>query len=197
MPTAALGSDDLEFACACGTVRGYLREPTANTGDHVVCHCTDCQTFARHFGAHDRVLDDAGGTALFQGRCATMRLIAGRDKLACLHLTSKPTLRWYTKCCQTPMFNTYANGRIPYITTLVVNCDPEQRSAVLGPVTGHLFTQEAVGDASGLQQMSMGKLMRKFFVRMMADILSGDRRRSELFNAETLEPISRPIHLTA
>lgn len=93
------------------------------------------------------------------------------------------------------MFNTYANGRVPYITTLVVNCDPERRSSQLGPVAGHLFAQEATGEVSNLQKMSMVRLMRRFSARTLADIFSGDRRRSELFDAISLLPISQPKHL--
>lgn len=190
-------SHDLEFSCACEMVKGTLCRAGPKAGDHVVCHCTDCQAFARRLGAQGRVLDEAGGTALFQGRCASMKLRQGRDLLACFHLTNKPTLRWYASCCRTPMFNTYANGSIPYITALVANCDPERRNGILGPVIGHLFLDEATGDVSGLPRLSMGRLMSRFFFRMVADIVSGDRKRSELFDAGTLEPISPPERLTA
>jgi hypothetical protein len=60
-----------------------------------------------------------------------------------------------------------------------------------------LFLDEATGDVSGLPQLSMARLMSRFFVRMVADVVSGDRRRSELFDAATLEPISPPERLTA
>jgi hypothetical protein len=45
--------------------------------------------------------------------------------------------------------------------------------------------------------MSMGTLMRRFFPRMIKDIVSGDRRRSPLFDTKTLEPIAEPHRLTA
>ena len=34
----------LSFACACGTIAGTIHRATPDQGDHVVCHCTDCQT---------------------------------------------------------------------------------------------------------------------------------------------------------
>lgn len=182
----------LSFACTCGSVTGMLSNAGPAFGDHVVCHCTDCQAFARRLGATDRILDRNAGTALYQGRCATMRLITGRDRLRCMHLTDKPTLRWYAQCCGTPMFNTYKNGRIPYITTFVANCDPVRRERVLGPPIGHLFTNEATGDVDHLVHLSMGKLMRRFLRRMIADIVTGDRRRSVLFDPVTLDPVSSP-----
>jgi hypothetical protein len=184
--------EDLVFSCVCGAVMGRLLAPGPTVGDHVVCHCADCQAFATRLGAADRILDRHAGTALYQGCCATMRLSAGRDRLACLHLTEKPTLRWYARCCGTPMFNTYRNGRIPYVTIVVANCDPDRRDSLLGQPMGHLFLKEATGDTAGLRPLAMFTLMRRFFIRMVADIVGRQRRRSALFDPVTLEPIATP-----
>jgi hypothetical protein len=184
---------DLPFSCSCGSVAGTLINPGPSVGDHVVCHCTDCQAFAERLNAVGKTLDPNRGTALYQGRCATMRVTEGRDQLACFHLTEKPTLRWYARCCDTPMFNTFKNGRVPYITTVVANCEPDQRSWLLGPPIGHLFADEATGDVTHLRRLSMAKLMRRFFKRMITDMITGDRRRADLFNPETLEPIAKPV----
>lgn len=93
------------------------------------------------------------------------------------------------------MFNTYRNGRIPYITTLVANCDPAHRAAVLGQPIGHLFTDEAQGDTSHLKRLPMAKLMRRFLWRMIADIIARDRRRTALFDPVTLDPIAVPTRV--
>ncbi|WP_345725514.1 DUF6151 family protein [Qipengyuania mesophila] len=174
---------------------GEIEKATAAEGDYVVCHCTDCRDLVRHFGHEARLLDAHGGTALYQSRCARMRIDRGRERLAELHMTEGPTLRWYASCCDTPLFNTYRNGRIPYVTTLLANCDAAARAS-LGEPLGHLFIGDATGDTSGLKPLSMNRLMRRFFPRMIKDILSGDRRRSALFDPETLEPIAKPRQLT-
>lgn len=183
---------DLEFACSCGTVKGFLVNPGPRSGDHIVCHCNDCQNFARILGAGDRFLDGHGGTDLYQGRCAHMRLTQGRDRLACLHLTEKPTLRWYADCCSTPLFNSYANGRIPYLTILVANCLTDDPNRIFGPVIGHLFTEGMADMPDTAPKMTMGGLMRRFLPRMVKDLVSGNRRRSELFDPRTLAPITPP-----
>ena len=190
-------SSDLCFACECGAVSGTLLHVGPDQGDHVICHCTDCQDLARYLGHAARVLDAHGGSALYQSRCARMKILSGRDKLAAVHLTDKPTLRWYAACCRMPLFNSYANGRIPYITVQLAACDPAARERLIGPPLGHLFTQDGIGDTSALPAMSMGRLMRRFFPRMIRDLLSGDRRRAALFDAKTLEPIATPHRLTA
>jgi hypothetical protein len=185
---------DLPFACECGAVSGTLTIDAG--GDHVICHCTDCQNLAHYLG-HEPVLDAEGGTALYQTRCARMRLRSGRDRLACVHLTDQPTLRWYAKCCRMPLFNTYANGKLPFITVQLAACDATTRDRLLGATGEHLFTHEAIGDASDLRKMSMVTLMRRFFVRAIKDVVSGDRRRAALFDPKTLAPIAPPHRLTA
>ncbi|HMN53668.1 MAG TPA: DUF6151 family protein [Sphingopyxis sp.] len=185
---------DLPFACECGAVSGTLTIDAE--GDHVICHCTDCQNLAHYLG-HARVLDPAGGTALYQTRCARMRLASGRDRLACVHLTDKPTLRWYAGCCRTPLFNTVGTGKLPFITVQLAACDAAARERLLGAPRGHLFTQDAIGDASNLRKMSRVALMGRFAVRAIRDILSGDRRRAALFDPKTLAPIAVPHRLTA
>jgi hypothetical protein len=189
-------SSNLSFACDCGTVTGTLIDVGPGPGDHVVCHCTDCQDLTHHLGHAERVLDAHGGTSLYQTRCARMQLDTGRDRLACLHLTDAPTLRWYAACCRTPLFNTFKNGKLPFITILLAACDPAARKQALGPPRGHLFLQDAIADTDGLPKMSTITLMRRFFVRAIKDIVSGDRRKAALFDAKTLEPIAVPHRLT-
>lgn len=192
-----MASSDLSFACACGAVTGTLTDVGPAQGDHVICHCTDCQDLTHYLGHAARILDARGGTSLYQSRCARMTIRSGREQLACVHLTDKPTLRWYAVCCRMPLFNSYRNGKIPYITTQLAACDPVARERLTGAPLGHLFTADGIGDTSALPKMSMGQLMRRFFPRMVRDMLSGDRRRCELFDARTLEPVSTPHRLTA
>ena len=193
MTGGAETGSDLPFSCRCGAVKGVIEKAGPREGDFVVCHCTDCQTFANRFDAGDRVMDEQdAGTPLYQSRCARMRIESGVDELRCIHLTEEATLRWYAGCCDTPLFNSYKNGKIPYVTTLVGNCDAEARTRLLGEPIGHLFVDDDPACTGPVRRLSMNTLMRRFFVRMVKDIVSGDRRRSALFDPETLEPISTP-----
>ena len=188
-------TDALNFACECGKVTGLIDHATPEQGDYVVCHCTDCQDLVRHFGKEERLLDSHAGTALYQSRCARLQIATGLKQLAGLHMTDGPTLRWYAACCGTPMFNTYKNARVPYITTLLGNCDAGGRKR-LGEPLGHLFLDEGVGETAPLRPLSMNRLLRRFLPRMIKDILSRDRRRQPLFEHDSLEPIITPRRLT-
>ena len=192
-------TDNLAFSCSCDAVTGSIAQAIGRDGkvegDHVVCHCSDCQAFARFCHAEESILGKAGGTALYQSRCARLTIASGKDRLACIHLTDKPTLRWYAACCDTPMFNSFANGRIPYVTTLLANCEPAAR-AKLGEPTGHLFLSDATGAVDDLKPLAMATLIRHFLWRMMKDWISGDRLRNPLFDPQTLAPIAPPRRLT-
>lgn len=185
----------MTFSCACGTVAGFIADFGPKQGDYVYCHCTDCQAVPKLLGAEERVLERLGGTALYQTRCARVSFASGRDKLAGVHMTHQPTLRWYASCCDTPLFNTYANGKLPYTTILLANCDKAGRAA-LGEPRGHLHLADASGETDDLKPMSMAALLRSFFKRLVKDIVSGDRRRNPLFDPKTLEPIATPRRLT-
>ena len=185
----------MTFSCACGTVAGTITDVGPKQGDYVYCHCTDCQAVPKLLGAEERILERAAGTALYQIRCARLSFASGKDKLAGVHMTDQPTLRWYASCCDTPLFNTYANGKLPYTTILLANCDRAGRAA-LGEPRGHLHLADAPDETTDLKPMSMAALLRSFFKRLVKDIASGDRRRNPLFDPKTLEPIATPRRLT-
>ena len=52
--------------CGCGAVRGVASNVTANSGTRIVCCCDDCQAFARYLDCENTVLDEYGGTDIFQ-----------------------------------------------------------------------------------------------------------------------------------
>ena len=190
------GENDLSFACRCGAVTGHIENASPDIGDHLVCHCTDCQRFAKLCGAEERVLDQHAGTALFQSRCAAVKIDKGKEELACLHLTEMPTLRWYARCCETPMFNTYKNGRLPYVSTILGNTPVQARRALIGAPVGQLHVDEGRGSVGDVPRMSMPALIFHAAKRIAKDTLTGKRRQAALFDAETLLPIAEPERIS-
>ena len=59
------------------------------------------------------------------------------------------------------------------------------------------YTADGIGDTSALPKMSMRRLMLRFFPRTIRDMLSGDRRRCDLFDSKSFEPLAVPRRLTA
>src|SRR5688572_12534539 len=100
---------DLPVRCSCGTLRAVVRGASGGRGNHVVCYCDDCQSFAHFLERADDTLDAHGGTEIYQMSPARLEIIDGADRLACVRLAPKGLLRWYAACCRTPIGNTLAS----------------------------------------------------------------------------------------
>jgi hypothetical protein len=185
-------ADDLQFACECGEVCGTVALPAPIDGECVVCHCSDCRDFVRLCGKADRMLGDHGGLALFNFRGSHLTFRQGREQMASLHMTNRPVLRWLASCCTMPLFNSYANNRIPFLDIcLAATRNPE----VLGALRArerHLFTQSALGDTRGLTKTTPLGLILRTAPRVLKEALSGASRRSPLFDPVTRLPIAAP-----
>lgn len=103
-------------------------------GVRVICHCVDCQAYARALGRDD-IVDAWGGTDVFQSYPANVRLTAGVEHLRCLRLSERGLMRWHSGCCQTPIGNTMSKARMPFVGIVHTFVDhrAHPRDDVLGP----------------------------------------------------------------
>ena len=189
-------AEQLTFECDCGAIAGKLRVPGPGHGDLYVCYCNDCRGFARLLD-QEKTLDAAGGSSVYQTRVGNLHIERGLDSLASLNLTGGQTLRWYCETCRTPLFNTTANGRWPFLSMITASIDPVERQRVLGPPRGSVFAQFATGPDVVTPPVSTFSMIRRVVVRLFADKLSGARNNYPLFDADTSVPIATPRTLTA
>jgi hypothetical protein len=184
----------LRIRCTCGALQGEARGIAAAAGNHVVCYCDDCQAFAHFLGRACEVLDDNGGTEIFQMSPAQVRFTAGGDRLACMRLTGKGMRRWFAACCRTPIGNTMASAGMAFVG-MIPFCferppeDPALQRA-LGPVLARAFRQHAKGDVS---RIPADPIPFALDVLRVASLLlwwklRGDDRRSPFFDARTRRP---------
>jgi hypothetical protein len=120
--------------CRCGTLKGYVTHP--ERVNRAVCYCRDCRAFAHFLGRANDILDAQGGSDVIQAIPANVTFIAGTEALACMRLSEKGLLRWYTRCCNTPIGNTVAKYRVSFVG-LVHSCldsTGESLDASFGPV---------------------------------------------------------------
>ena len=134
-------SQDLTLRCACGTLRGRASDVGPRRSVRLICHCGDCQSFARYLhgrGHAGAILDAWGGTEIVQISPARIELNEGSEQLACMRLSEGGLMRWYAGCCHTPVANTLANARVPFAGVIQAFADPEldagARDGLLGPV---------------------------------------------------------------
>ena len=99
-------SSTIKLKCCCGKVSGVATNISPETGNHIVCMCDDCQAFARFLENSEGVLDENGGTHLFQLTPNKIAIHSGREYLKCLQMGPKGLKRWYADCCKTPIANT-------------------------------------------------------------------------------------------
>jgi hypothetical protein len=177
--------------CRCGTLKGYAAHPERL--NRVVCYCRDCQAFAHFLGRANDILDAKGGSDVIQTIPANVAFTVGTEVLACMRLREKGLLRWYAKCCNTPIGNTVANYRVSFIG-LVHSCldsTGESLDASFGPVRMWSFTKSAKRPVNA-PRFSMIAGIARFAGMVIRARIDGSYKRTPLFVASTGAPIVTP-----
>src|SRR5262245_21110924 len=187
--TSRMRGTDVPLRCACGALRGVLRSVTPRRGNRCICYCDDCQAFAHFLGRADSILDRHGGTAIFQTSPARLEILEGRENLASMQLRAGSSLvRWYAACCRTPIGNTPADSRIPFVGVIHGCMDlaaaGTSADAVLGPVRGGFFRRFARGDAADLPEAHFVRQILRLGRIVLGARLRGDQRRSPFFGPD-------------
>jgi hypothetical protein len=194
---------DLPIRCSCGAVEGVLRAVSQRRANRGRCYCDDCQSFAHFLGRADEILDAHGGTVVLQISPKRFEIHQGREQVACMQLRPKGLLRWYTKCCGTPLGNTSRMRWVPFVG-VIENClraatYGRQIEEVAGPVRAEVFQQYARGDRSELPRGGGGPLtMVLRMTRIVgAALIRREHRQSPFFNQSTGAPSVTPHVLAA
>ena len=180
---------DIPVRCSCGRFEGVARDVTPKAGNHPTCYCDDCQSFQHFLGQADRVLNENGGTTIFQMSPGRIRITSGAEYLACMSLKPGGLVRWYASCCNTPFANTLGSPALPFAGVITV-CFPEGDQAVasaLGPVKGGVHGRFAIGDRSKLDAHDKApvSLVFGFIGKMIRWRLRGDHKKGPFFDPDT------------
>jgi hypothetical protein len=180
--------------CRCGTLKGFI--DTSNPVNRAVCYCRDCQAFAHYLGRSSEILDGNGGTDVVQTIPAKVTLT--RENLACIRLTEKGLVRWYAKCCNTPIGNTTANYRVSFVG-LIHNCldvAPASLNDSFGPVRMWSFSKNAKPKIDKGSPFGMVPGILRILGMVLAARLNGAYKRTPFFFTDTGIPIVTPKILT-
>jgi Family of unknown function (DUF6151) len=181
--------------CRCGKVQGIVSDcESANRG---ICYCMDCQAFAHFLNQSDSVLDAQGGTDVIQTSPACIALTLGGDQLACIRLTDKGLLRWYARCCNTPIGNTLANFKLSFVG-LVHSCLERSGQSIdqsFGPIRMRAFAKSA----KGMEKPNQSGVL-KSIVRLSGGMLrarfNGRYQQTPFFNSLGV-PVATPRVLSS
>jgi len=177
--------------CSCGTLKGYVSHP--KRVNRVVCYCKDCQAFAHFLGRADEILDAKGGTDVIQTVPANVTFTEGQQVLACMRLSPKGLLRWYARCCNTPIGNTLADFRISFIGLIHTCLENPDKSLgeSFGPVRMWSFTKSAKEPTKSRRAAMTAGILR-FLAMLIRARISGDYKRTPLFLPHIGVPVVTP-----
>jgi len=175
---------NINLKCQCGQVKGTVSDVSPSSGIRVVCCCASCQEFAKYLGKQSDVLDEFGGTEIFQVSQSQIKIHRGQEKLQGMRLTPKGLLRWHTTCCNTPVGNT-VSAKLPFVGVIHTFMDMENTEDTLGQVRAYVQTQDAT------KTPGYAKHSAKF---PLGITLQGKSKPSPFFNEEGL-PVVKPIVL--
>lgn len=158
--------------------------------------CDDCQTYAHWLGEPERILDEHGGTDVFQLTPAQLRIDQGHEHVRCVRLSSKGLMRWYAGCCKTPIANTLASPRVPFAGVLHTFMDHQgdgrSRDEVLGPVRARTQGRFAPGGCpDGASPRAPVGIIFRALRHLLGGLVSGAHRPSPFFEASG-RPVVEP-----
>jgi hypothetical protein len=181
--------------CRCGTLKGYVSHPERVSRG--VCYCRDCQAYARFLGKSADILDEMGGTDVVATFPKYVTFTQGSEALACMSLTENGLLRWYARCCNTPIGNTQRNYKVPFVG-LVHTC-LENSSTTLdssfGPVRMRVNTKSAKGRPMAMPISTTVAVVR-FMTALVRTRLDGTYRCTPFFVPDQGTPVVAPKVLT-
>lgn len=182
-------------------MRGTLNAVSPSRVVRAVCYCDDCQAFAHHLGRADTVLDDYGGTSIFQISPSRLTITEGERHLACVRLTGRNLLRWYAACCGTPIGNSPGSYKLHFLGLIHVFLDLSDLEVpvdkMLGAVRARAFKKFATGDASVIFAMPEAGL--PFLIggvrRILGALLTGAYKVTPFFDGSG-KPVAPPQRLS-
>lgn len=154
-----------------------------------VCYCRDCQAYARFLGTPG-ITDDAGGTEVVASLPKYVGFTDGVEAIACMSLSERGLLRWYARCCDTPIGNTPRSRKVPYVGVIhgCLEATAPPLDASFGPLRVAVNTGSARKAVRSTQMASTAAVL-KLMSRALGDRLSGAYRHNPFFDSATGAPI--------
>lgn len=133
----------IQLSCDCGSVEGHLTEVSQTSGNRIVCYCKDCQAFAKFLEKDKEILDENGGSDIYQSPQAHIKITRGHEFIGRMRLSKKGLNRWYTTCCKNPIGNTMGAGS-PFVGVLTHMMRNDL--SAMRDLDGYVFFDSAKGE---------------------------------------------------
>ncbi len=177
------------LTCQCGAFEAQVAKADPKHGNHLICYCTDCQAYLHHLDKAD-LLDENGGSRIFQVMPDQITATKGLENLAVLRLKPKGIYRWYTTCCQTPIANTLGTPKFPFAGLAADNLSAQDG---LGPIVAKVNEKDALNPVDGF---GLSKVMRRTMRRVFWAKLTGRWKKTPFFDVSSKKAIVKPYVLS-
>ena len=182
---------EIKLKCSCGIVRGKTKRVNDSSGTRIVCCCDDCQSFAQFLNQESSVLDQYGGTDIFQMPISNLKITKGIEQISSVRLSANGMYRWYTKCCNTPIGNSMGSG-VPFIGVIHNFMDnASTRDQELGKNRGYIQTKFARQEVPADLKGSFLKIIFRSLSKLIVWKIKGLNKPSVFFD-DNGKPIAEP-----
>ncbi len=182
---------EITLKCSCGTVKGKTKSVNGSSGTRITCCCDDCQSFAQYLKQESNVLDQYGGTDIFQMPISNIKITEGIEQISSVRLSAEGLYRWHTKCCNTPIGNSMGAG-VPSIGVIHNFMDnASTRDEELGKNRGHIQTKFAYQEVPADLRGSTFKIVLRSLSKLIVWKIKGLNKPSAFFH-DNGEPITKP-----
>ncbi|UXI70071.1 DUF6151 family protein [Tahibacter amnicola] len=187
---------DHPIQCQCGKLRGTLSRSAAFT--RLRCYCRDCQAYARALGKPAEIVDPQGGSDIVATLQQHVAFSQGKEQLACLSLSEQGLLRWYARCCNTPIGNTARDVKMCYIGLMhsALSSAPVTLDAAFGNAAIAVNAKSARGAVTESGIRTVLATVR-IIGRVLQSRFSGAYRASPFFSYPDGRPVADPRVLDA
>lgn len=173
----------LELKCDCGKVMLRARDVSPTLGNRLICYCKDCQQFPIKLNKAS-VLDEFGGTDIYQMPPAHLEITSGKEHIACMKHTEKGLLRFYAACCDSPIANAPGPG-MPFVGLIhSTDTQPSKRDEHLGRVKTHAFTESATQPLPPERTGGLTRLIVRFLGQMLLWRINGKTKPHPFFDEQ-------------
>lgn len=183
----AVQPEPQRFSCDCGQVTGHISAKAVKASNRVVCYCKDCRAAAIHLGQPDPA---PGPVDLVQTSPDGIHFESGKEHLALFRFSPNGLMRWYASCCNTPMFNTVPNPKIPFVGVLSDTVDDKDK---LGKVKTQVYIPKPDGGYTSKGTLTM---LIAVTSRILSSRLSGAWKTNPFYDMTTFKPVVDPQVLT-
>lgn len=182
---------DLKLSCDCGKVSLVAHDVSPDLGNRIICYCDSCQQFPIKLGKQETVLDEYGGTEIYQLPPSHLEITKGREHLRCLRHTEKGLHRFYAGCCNSPIANAPGPG-MPFIGLIhSTDTEPEKRTERLGGVRAHVNTNEATKPLPAERRKGLVLVILRILGQMLLWRIQGKAQPHPFFDGQG-QPVVEP-----